>query len=181
MIIGIAGHPASGKDSAAEYFKAKGFKHFSMGDLLRDIMKRQNIPVDRSHIRLFVKEKRVLEGNGYPANVLAASIDGDTVVSGFRNTAEVEVFRTKFGKEFTLLGIAAPVEVRYERIHQRQRVGDNISLERFKEEEDQERAENSGSHEVDKVLDGADVRIENVGTKEGFLGKLDEFLRERQK
>lgn len=175
-IIGITGHPASGKDMAAEYFTSKGFKHVSMGDFLREMMKTKNIPTDRPHIREFVKEMRAVHGNQYPADEMAKGITGNTVISGFRNVAEVKTFREKFGNDFILLAIDAPLEVRYRRIYGRGRHGDNISFEQFKEEEDRERREESGSHEMDRVIEIADKTIENSGTKEELYSPLEEIL-----
>lgn len=41
IIIGLTGHPSSGKDTVAEYIANKGFAHISCGDLLREEMKKE--------------------------------------------------------------------------------------------------------------------------------------------
>ncbi len=174
----MVGHPASGKDAAAKYLEAKGFRHISVGDFLRELMRQKNIPTDRSHIRSFVKAMRAEEGNGYPAEEIAETITGDTIISGFRNTAEVAIFRKRFSETFIMIAVDAPAEIRYARIKERKRIGDDISFERFKEEEDAERAEDSGSHEVDKVMAEADLKIENHGTKQELFAELDKLLKD---
>ena len=57
------------------------------------------------------------------------SIKGNTVISGIRNTEEVEVFRKKLGNIFKLIAVEAPIEIRYSWAKERQRIGDNISLD----------------------------------------------------
>jgi len=177
MVIGITGHPASGKDSAADFFAAKGFQTLSGGNVLREMMHREGLSVDRTSMREFTKRMRTQRGNAFPAEEIASQItEQNTVISGLRNLAELEIFRKKFGSNFILLAIDADVEVRYERVLGRKRAGDDLTLERFKEEEDAERMEPSGSHEVDRVIAVADHVIKNNGTREEFFEKLGLFL-----
>ncbi len=176
-VIGVVGHPASGKDSAAEYLETKGFVHFSSGDFIRADMRREGIPLDRTSMKAFSAKMRALHGNEYPVGEIVKKVARDTAVSGLRNRAEVLAFRGAFGDRFVLLAVQAPVEARYARILARKRAGDEITLERFREEENQERLQYSGTHEVDAVIADADATIENNGTKEEFFAKLDSFLR----
>ncbi len=178
-IIGVTGHPASGKDTVADYFVLKGFVNVSGGDLLREKMKKLGLPVDRASVYTFVTEMRAKYGNNYPYEKdIMDSLKGNVVVSGFRNTEELKVFKEKFGDEFTLIAVEALPEVRYMRAKGRDRVGDNISLEAFKEQEEREKNNNSGTHEVDKLISLADIKIENNGTKDELLDKLDKIFGE---
>ena len=69
----------------------------------------------------------------------------------WRNVAEVEFFKKRFGENFVLVDVYAPMEVRYERVKKgRSREGDNISLDEFKKQEEAEC--NSGTHEMNKLL-----------------------------
>lgn len=176
MIIGITGHPGSGKDAAAEYFVSHGFRLMSGGDFVREIMRKEGLPTDREHVHEFFKKMRSIHGNVYPAHEIVKNITGNTVTSGIRNMAEVNIFRKEFGKDFILLAIDAPLEMRYERVRNRSREGDDISFELFKEQEDRERNMDSGTHEVDNVIAAADAAILNTGTKEELFTKLDVFL-----
>jgi dephospho-CoA kinase len=175
-IIGVAGHPSSGKDTVAHYLEERGFKHLSGGDTIRQKMKEIGLPLDRSSMREFIKGERAKHGNHYPAGEMADSIVGDTVISGFRNTAEVEIFKTRFPEEFTLIVVDSPIEHRYELAKARGRVGDDISFERFKEEEEKERRASDGSHEVDKVIASADKTVKNHQGLEELFKQIDEIL-----
>src|SRR3989344_7884508 len=99
-IIGIAGHPGSGKDTAADYLVAKGFLKISLGDILREKMRELGIPTDRANTHEFVKKERARYGNSYPVGEIVEKITGKTVVAGFRNTEEVKKIKERFGKDF---------------------------------------------------------------------------------
>lgn len=174
LVIGIIGQPSSGKDTAANYLASKGFQHIHTSDLIREEMRREGIPTDRAHIHDFVKARRAERGLDYVAREAAEKVAGDCVISGFRNTAEVNVFKNKFGKNFILLAVEAPLELRYERARARNRTGDDISFEQFRAEEEAERR--SATHEVDNVIAMADHAIANAGSEEELFKQIDEVL-----
>jgi len=154
-ILAVVGQPASGKDTVADYLAIKGF---------------------HQHIVAFIDAGVVHRTTGYLAEDIADTITGDTVVSGFRNTAEIEIFRRRFDKNFKLIAVESSEQARYERIHSRNREGDDLTFEQFQAEELAEKAKNTGSHEVDKVIALADVALQNDGTKDELLEKVDLFL-----
>lgn len=177
IVIGITGHPASGKDTVADYLVSSGFLKISGGDILRDQMIELGLPTDRSHVSEYARRAREEKGNGYLAQGMVTKISGNTVISGIRNMTEVSVFRDNLGERFRLVGVETPLEVRYERAQERGRVGDNISLEQFKLEDEKERSSVSGSHEVSIVIESADKVIQNDGTMEDLYKKVDDFLK----
>ncbi len=175
-ILGLCGQPASGKDTVADFFVAKGYAHISLGDTLRQEMRQQGIPVDRARMSVFAAEAKKSRGRAYLAELAAAKVTDRAVISGIRGTAEVEFFRRRFGADFKLLVVAAPLEVRYERARRRNRPGDDISFEEFRRIEDYERAAASGAQEVDKVIALADLTLDNSGSLEELLAKLEHLL-----
>lgn len=176
VVIGFTGQPASGKDTAADFLISKGFLKVSGGDILREEMNKLNIPINRETINNFVASVRKEKGNGYLSLETIKRIQGNSVISGIRNTEEVKIFREKLGKRFFLIAVETPLEARFERAKKRNRAGDSISFEQFKKEEDKERKSESGSHEVDKVISMADFLIFNDGTEEEFFRRVEETL-----
>ena len=176
IIIGIAGHPSSGKDTSAEYIASKGFFHISLGDILREEMKKLGMPIDRPSIREFVTAERKIKGSHYPTDIACERVNGNTIMTGFRNLAEVDYVRNQFGENFVLVGMEAPLRTRYERILGRKREGDNISFKEFKEHDEAERNNNPESHEVDNVLAQANYIIENTGMRPELYRKIDTLL-----
>jgi len=98
------------------------------------------------------------------------------VISGIRGTAEVEFFRRRFGPDFLLLVVEAPLATRYARARKRNRPGDDISFEEFRRIEEHERAAVSGAQEVDKVIALADLTVDNSGSLEALTAKLERLL-----
>lgn len=176
IVVGVTGHPASGKDTVADYLVRLGFSKFSCGDILRKEMKKLGIPTDRSHIHEFVKEMRVQRGNGYLAEEIIKNIKGNTVISGIRNRGELDAFKKKFDNNFKLITVQTPIEIRYKRAKNRNGIRDNISFDQFKAEEEKEKNTESGSHEVDLVIKEADAVIENGETPETLFLKIDKFI-----
>jgi dephospho-CoA kinase len=175
-IIGLCGQPASGKDTVADFFVSKGFAHISLGDTLREEMRKQGIPVDRARMSVFAADAKKRRGMAYLAELAAARVSDKAIISGIRGTAEVEFFRRRFGPDFMLLAVEAPLETRYARARKRNRPGDDISFEEFRRIEDYERSAVSGAQEVDKVIALADLTVDNGGTVEDLLGKLQILL-----
>lgn len=176
VIIGIVGHPSSGKDTVSHYLASKSFHHISCGDQLRAEMKKLDLPLDRPSIRQFVTEKRKSIGAFYPVNLILDEITDKTVISGFRNVAEVQYLKDRFKDTFKLIAVEAPLQARYQRALLRNREGDNISFTDFKAHEEAEKNTNPESHEVDMVMAQADYTIENNGTLEDLHKKIDELL-----
>lgn len=129
-------------------------------------------------MRIFSRNKRIKTGNSYPANIAVEKmkkIVGDIVITGHRNTEEIQVFRDKFGKNFILVAISAPMEVRYERIKNgRGRAGDNISVNEFKAQEEAEC--DSETHSLINLLRMADYVIDNSGTEDKMFAEMKRIL-----
>lgn len=176
LIIGLVGHPSSGKDTAAAYLAQQGFFHISCGDRLRSEMQKLNLPIDRPSVRQFATEQRRQIGAFYPVNLILDQIVEKTVVSGFRNLAEVAYLKERFPENFHLLAIEAPLEARYQRALSRNRVGDDISFAEFKAHEEAERNANPESHELDNVMAKAEYTIENSGTLEELQAKIEKVI-----
>ena len=96
-VIGITGHPASGKDTIADYLATRGFAKISLGDIIRRDMTALGIPIDRAHMSEFARKVREERGNGYLTEETVKAITGDTVIAGVRNTEEVKIFKEKLG------------------------------------------------------------------------------------
>lgn len=176
IVISVVGHPASGKDTVADYLAERGFVKISSSDFLRAEMKKIGLPLDRPAMQKFVSEMRQKYGNGYPAIDIVESIHANTVVSGFRNTQEVKTLHDAFGGNFRVIAVETPSEIRYQWSKERNRVGDNISYEDFLAAEALEKAAQSGVFEVDAVIEMADIKFINNSTKEDLFRRVDEFV-----
>ncbi|RLJ01388.1 MAG: hypothetical protein DRP10_04205 [Candidatus Aenigmatarchaeota archaeon] len=176
MIIGITGKNGSGKTEVANYLKLKGFEYISLSDILREEAKKRNIRENRENLRNLGNELRKKFGPGILAELALKKIkpDKNYCVDSIRNPNEIAELRKI--KNFLLIGIKAKIELRYKRVLDRGRIGDNISFEKFKELEEKENSKEEEKQQLDKCLKIADKIIENNGTIEELHRKIDKIL-----
>ncbi|HEY0220859.1 MAG TPA: AAA family ATPase [Candidatus Paceibacterota bacterium] len=145
LILGITGQPAAGKDTIADYLVTKGFEKFSMSDVLREEMADLGLPLDRDTIRVFAERRKADLGNDYLCHKILKKISRNSVIPSIRSTSEVKTFKEKLKNDFKLITVESPIEKRFEWAKERQREGDNITFEKFKEQEEKEKNSSSGS------------------------------------
>jgi len=96
------------------------------------------------------------------------------VIDSIRNPAEVAELRKLEG--FHLLGIDAPVKLRFERSQRRGRAGDGETLEEFRRREEEENSHDPAAQQLQATFALADVRAANNGTLEELRGQVDRLL-----
>lgn len=178
MIVGLVGKIASGKGVVADYLvREHGAKVFRFSDVLRDILLRLNKQNTRENLQALGVNLRKAFGDDVLAGVLRDEILKETagvvVVDGIRYWNEVEMVQTFKGS--LIVAITAPVDVRYRRAASRATRGEElVSLEQFKRNE-----ENPTERLIDEIAGAADIKIENLGSKEELLQTLDTVLKNR--
>ncbi len=181
MVIGLTGPNASGKGEAALYIKSRGFNYQSLSDILREEAKNQGIETSRENL---IKLGNALRRENGPSILARHAIEElsktkDHIVDSIRNPSEVEALRKIEG--FVLIGIDAPVEVRFKRTLKRKRPGDAQTLQEFIEKEERENKASSENQQLRKCLEMAETVIINDSTVEGFHKKIDEVLEKNKK
>jgi len=179
MIIGLTGKNASGKGEAAEYLKKKGFEHHSLSDALREEAAAKGIEPTRDNLINLGNQLRKEFGAEYLAKKINKKIQAshleDFVVDSIRNPHEIEELRKN--RDFVLLAIDAPAELRFERLLKRGRLGDAATLEEFKKQEERENLKNDSNQQMDKCISMADKSIINDGALEQFHRKINELIK----
>jgi dephospho-CoA kinase len=176
MIIGLTGTFAAGKDEAARYLEEeKGFEHYSTADILREKVREEGLDTNRETLRVFVNSLRKEKGDDYLAREAVKRIRGDkAAISAIRSIGEVDYLKSL--KDFKLIFVDAPIELRYDRIKDRKRAGEEqLTFEMFQEKEMLEMSGQS-SQRLDYSKEKADLIIENAGTLEEFHQKIDNLL-----
>lgn len=180
MIIGIAGSFGSGKGAVVDYLVTnEGFKHFSASGLITDEIKRRGLPVNRDTMTVVANDLRKLHGPAYLMEEmyrLASEEGGDAVLESLRAVAEAQKVKELGG---TVIGVDADSKIRYERAVKRGSEKDNVSYEKFLE---QERAESNPDdptkQDVFSVLKESDFIVTNNGTLEELHAQIDEVLKQ---
>ena len=98
----------------------------------------------------------------------------DFVVDSIRNPGEIN--ELKKNKDFLLLGIDAPVELRYARAEKRGRLGEAKTLQHFIKLEERENFNSKANQQLDRCLKMADKVVVNDSTLEEFHKKIDAAL-----
>jgi dephospho-CoA kinase len=162
MIIGLTGYNCSGKDTIAEYISKKyGYKHFSLSDVIREIMRDKGVEPLRENLIIFGTKLRQENGNGVLAKKVLEKmdIDGRYCITSIRHPDEVNELRKR--KDFVLVNIDAPKDVRFERMQKRKRTGDPSVLERFIELEKLEYQIEGSGQQLIKTANMADITFTN--------------------
>ncbi|GHT41260.1 hypothetical protein AGMMS49921_04070 [Endomicrobiia bacterium] len=191
MIIGLTGSNCSGKDTIAEYISKKyDYKHFSLSDIIREMMKEKGIEPTRENLIIFGTKLREKNGNDVLAKKVLekTDLDGKYCITSIRHPDEVNELRKR--KDFVLVNIDASQGVRFERMRKRERQGDPGTLERFNYLERQEYQTEGSGQQLRRTAKMADIMFTNDSndittlevTIEDLLegiGKMDE-MRGRQ-
>src|SRR3989344_8860023 len=141
MILGLTGKNASGKGEVANYLKSKGFIYYSLSDVIREVATKRNLEHSRDNLIRLGNELRKNFGPNYLAQQINNKIKNQLKNNSKQNFA-IDSIRSPFeakelmrNKGFVLVGIDAPIELRFQRLLERNRLGDAKTLEEFKQQE----------------------------------------------
>jgi|SRR3989338_79469 len=176
MIIGITGTNASGKDTAADYLKNKGYSHYSLSDIVREECDVRGLPKDRDTLRELANELR----RNFGADVLAKrAIEKiqrekakNIVITSIRSPEEIKTLKKILNLKLIITD--APIELRYERSAKRNR--DTIDFKMFKHQEDLELAGGANKQNIKDAMALADYTIINDGTPEELYEKIEKII-----
>jgi dephospho-CoA kinase len=177
VLIGLTGPNAAGKGEAARVLRDSGLPVHSLSDVVREEARRLGRGVGRDALILTGQELRIAEGPGVLAERLLPRLEPDAVVDSIRHPEEVRVLRRR--PDFILVGIDAPIDVRWQRARLRGREGDAVELAAFRLQEERENADRPESQQLRRTLALADRVMVNEGRLEtlraGVLRLLEEL------
>jgi dCMP deaminase len=179
MIIGLTGTNGAGKTVTAEYLRSKGFHFHSLSDEIREELERQGQEATRANLIELGNQLRAEYGPAVLAERIKAKLrpDWNYVVDSIRNPYEVKALRS--ARDFRLLKVDAPVELRYERVRQRGGPRTPASFEEFVELERREfESPNPANQQLRATYELADLTVWNDGPLEALQGRLDQVVRE---
>lgn len=182
--VAITGTISSGKSQVAKILTELGFKHVSLSDMIRKVVKDKHLPETRATLIDTGNWMRKRDGIGILARMVSDQMGGDTetnlVVETIRNPAEADILKDRLGCE--LWCVDAPLELRFQRLVARNRDGDAVTKEEFMKinERDLGKDEPVNGQQVGKCIQMADVVIINDGSEEELRAKVMEALQRRQ-
>lgn len=176
MLIGLTGRNAGGKGEVAKYLEKKSFAYFSLSDVIREEIRKRGHTLSRELLIQVGNELRVRSGPAVLAQRILEQIEDDRhyVIDSIRNPAEVEALRK--AKNFKLVRVDAPLDVRFDRIKLRARESDPITMETFVELENREAEGNENSQNLRQVEETADYTIVNDGSLDQLYARIDQLF-----
>lgn len=180
IIIGITGTIGAGKGTIVDYLvKNKSFKHFSARDFLVDEIEKRGLENNRDNMVMVANELRAKNSPSFIADELfkkALKENNDCVIESLRTMGEIESLRKK--GNFVLLAVDADPRTRYERIIKRKSSKDNVSFEKFLNDEKREmESDDPNKQNLKRCIEMADFVIDNNGKLEELNFKLEEILK----
>ena len=182
MIIGLTGKNACGKGETASYLKSKGFIYFSLSDVVREEATKRGLDHSRDNLIKIGNELR----KNFAPNYLAQQINlktAEILKNNPKQNFAIDSIRSPFeakelmkNKDFTLVGVDAPIETRFKRLLERNRIGDAKTLEDFKAQEERENLKSDTNQQMDGTFKLSQEIIRNDGSLEQLHIKIDDLL-----
>ena len=176
-IIGFIGRIAGGKDVCKKYLMEKhGASSHRYSTVLRDIINRLYLPIDRNNMQNLSFDIRSRFGSDILAKVIIEDIRRDKnnliVIDGIRRLDDVSSLQEEF-PGLKMIGIKAAIETRYERMIKRnENKGDSEKTFAEFTEEDKKEAE----QEIETVMAAAQHQVDNNGTLAELYAQIDEII-----
>lgn len=177
MIIGITGTIGAGKGVLVDYLKKKGFKHYSAREFIKKEIEKQGLTPDRDTMARVANDIRKEHGPTFIIESLyneAVAENKDAVIESVREIAGAEFLKDEGA---ILIAVDADRRIRYERIRGRGQSTDNVTFEKFVEQEERELLSvDPNNQNILAVMEGADYHLMNNGSIEDFEKEVDSLL-----
>ena len=181
-VIGICGKIGAGKDTFADYLVRKhNFVKLTMSDIIKKEMESRGLDVaNRFRFQQFSKEMKEEYGKDIWAKACVEYARKNhirrVVISGLRDTAELNFFRT-LGDDFRMVSIKAEQQIRFKRIKNRKSIKDvEIFADFIKQEVDEGRLfdlYNTCDEKADYRFDNSKMIIELYAFAEQLMKELN--------
>ena len=130
--------------------------------MVRDAATREGLEHTRDNLIKTGVRLRSVGGPGALAEEIMSRLTGRSVVDSIRNPGEVAALRTL--SRFVLLGIDAPLSLRFQRSLERGRTGDGATEDEFARKEARENSTTEAGQQLLATLALADIKLINDGS-----------------
>lgn len=162
MKIALIGKNGSGKSVLCDWLSSQGYSVISLSDQVRDELTRRHLPHTRDNLVTVANELKTTNG----ASVLAKraiehseQLSSDQIVfDSVRHPDEVILLQQH---AVQIVGIDAPIHIRYDRIRQRNRASDQIDFKTFEHHDNRENSGQSSGQHINQCLQYCDIIFQN--------------------
>jgi dephospho-CoA kinase len=178
IIIGITGTLGAGKGTVVDFLvKNKNFKHFSVGDFIKEKVIEKGLEPNRDNMRIIGNEIRTEFGPDYITQKLfekAKKSNSDSIIESIRNPKEARFIQNHNGY---LFAVDANPKIRYERIRSRGTGKDNVTFEEFKIQEEKEKiSTDPNAQNLQKCMLLSDYKFDNNGDINSLYEKVKKVI-----
>jgi len=176
----------SGKSVVSDMFVKKGYKFFRFGQITLDLVKEKGLEPTDENEKPIREKLRKEHGMGAYALLNIPKIDGwikdnNIVGDGLYSWSEYKILKEKYGKDFVVIGIYAPPNLRYKRLNEREVVEEDIDLRN--RPANPENAKKRDYAEIENIEKGgpiamADYTILNIGTTKDLEDTFNKIINE---
>jgi dephospho-CoA kinase len=164
LVIGVTGTLCCGKGVVSQLLKAKGCDTDTFSSIIKDSLKSQGIEVTRKHLQDEGNRLRKEFGGKVLAERLLLKHKDSSkllVIDGIRNIGEIDYLKKH--SNFFLIGVDAPIEVRYAFTRKRGGEKDTIDYDEFVllDQRDRGLNEPANGQQVGMCLTHADYLLYN--------------------
>lgn len=181
LVVGITGHPGSGKTTAARHIEASyGLSYYCPGDSIRAHAQKLGLQIaNRAAAIALLREMDATCGPDVLVRPVLQSQSG-MVVDGLRRMIDLYALRIAPAADFRLIAIHADIADRHGRVVQSmaQRGGrDSEDFETFRVAELAEAHNPNPLYpSTEEVMDNADYHIQNTGNPKSLLQAIDQTM-----
>lgn len=189
IILTVVGLPGSGKSLTAGMLAKMGFEVIEFGDIWRELLKKNGIPLsDPRATREFTRKLREREGKDVYARYAYKKIEkrrNKVALMGIRSDYETKYIKKRVHKLY-IIGLLAPMHLRFERLKKRGKPEDPRKLVDFKWLDTREKrgfmkAKKEEKHGVMTLLNEADFIVANTGTIHQLENNMKKTVEEIKK
>jgi dephospho-CoA kinase len=180
MIIGVCGRIGAGKETLTKFLRDKGFVYLESRKGIKEELEREGKEVTRESLQDKGDELRKKYGVGAVMILLLDKTRKDEkknyIFDSLRNAGEAEFLR-KERKDFVLIGVDAPREIRFKRMLKRAKPSDPKTWEDFLkvDERDNFDVNDPLGQQTGKLLEIADFVIVNDGDLDRAMNEVCEI------
>jgi len=180
MIIGVCGTVGAGKETLTEFFRRKGFVYFETRQIIVEELKKLGLELSRKNMQDWADEQRVKVGVEALMKIMLNKAREDTskhyIFDSLRNPGEAE-FLKKEVKDFILIGVDAPLEIRFKRAVARAKPSDPVVWTEFVKmnERDLDDTSNPLGQHTKKLIEMADFVVINDKDLESAQKQVEEI------
>jgi dephospho-CoA kinase len=171
-VLAIIGPIGSGKDTASDYIAEKfGYKIFSFRDAVAEAVQKEGLELTRENMQNVSREYRDKQGENVFSRMILEKILSSgcekALVKELRTAGDVKTIWDHFKSDMKIIKAVSTVNIRFERMKSRSRIGDPKTLEEFMHQENKE--EELG---YTKAFNFAEFVVYNNGDKEDLYKQI---------